>query len=132
MNPTSTGPRQNCATSGIRLLVLLALASVLTACAGFSAPSLNPLNWFSDDEVNPPAPLVNIPVEATLTRQWSVSVGNGQGKNYTEITPSIDGGVIYAASENGAVAAIEISSRGSNHWRGWIWRRLGHGCHRER
>lgn len=116
MNPTSTGPIQNCVTSGIRLLVLLALASALTTCA--SAPSinnLNPLNWFSDDEVDPPTPLVSIPVEATLTPQWSVNVGNGQGKNYTEITPAIDSGVIYAASENGAVVAIEIST-GNTLW----------------
>ena len=115
MNPSSIGSIQNCVTSGVRLLVLLALASVLTACAGFSAPNLNPLNWFSDDEVNPPTPLVNIPVEATLTRQWSVNVGNGQGKNYTEITPSIDSGVIYAASVNGTVVAIEMST-GNTLW----------------
>ena len=100
MNPTSTGSIQNCVTSGARLLVLLALASTLTACAGFSAASLNPLGWFSDDEVDPPTPLVNIPAEAALIRQWSVNIGNGQGNNYTKITPSIDSGVIYAASED--------------------------------
>jgi len=116
MNPSSIGSTQNFVTSGIRLLVLLALASVLTACAGFSAASLNPMNWFGDDEVNPPTPLVEIPVEATLRRQWSVNIGNGQGDNYTEITPSIDAGVIYAASENGSVAAIEIST-GNTLWR---------------
>lgn len=116
MNSTSTGSIQNFATSGVRVLVLLALAATLTACAGFSAASLNPLSWFSDDEVNPPTPLVDIPVEATLSRLWSVNVGNGQGRNYTEITPSIDGGVIYAASENGTVAAIDINS-GNTLWR---------------
>lgn len=116
MNPSSTGSIPNFLTSGIRLLVLLALASALTACAGFSAASLNPMNWFSDDEVNPPTPLVDIPVEATLRRQWSVNIGNGQGDNYTEITPSIYGGVIYAGSENGTVAAIDLSS-GNTLWR---------------
>lgn len=116
MNPSSAGSMQNFVTSGIRLLVLLALATALTACAGFSAASLNPMGWFSDDEVNPPTPLVDIPVEATLRRQWSVNIGNGQGDNYTEITPSIDGGVIYAGSENGTVAAIDISS-GDILWR---------------
>ena len=115
MNPTSTGSIQNCVTSGARLLVLLALASTLTACAGFSAASLNPLGWFSDDEVDPPTPLVNIPAEAALIRQWSVNVGNGQGNNYTKITPSIDSGVIYAASEDGDVVAIEIST-GNTLW----------------
>lgn len=74
------------------------------------------MTWFSDDEANPPTPLVDIASEATLRRLWSVNVGNGQGKNYTEITPAIDNGVIYAASENGNVYAIDMTS-GSTIWR---------------
>ena len=116
MNLASTGSIPNFVTFGARLLVLFALGSVLSACAGFSAASLNPLGWFSDDEIDLPTPLVTIPVEATLIRQWSVNVGNGQGSNYTEITPSIDGGVIYAASEDGVLVAIEIST-GNTLWR---------------
>ena len=116
MNLASTGSIPNFVPFGARLLVLFALGSVLSACAGFSAASLNPLGWFSDDEIDLPTPLVTIPVEATLIRQWSVNVGNGQGSNYTEITPSIDGGVIYAASEDGVLVAIEIST-GNTLWR---------------
>lgn len=116
MNPSSNGPIASFATSGVRLLVLLMLATALTGCAGFSAASLNPLTWFSDDEVNPPTPLVDVPAEADMRRLWSVDVGNGQGDNYTEITPAIDGGVIYAASENGTVAAIDMST-GNVNWR---------------
>ena len=116
MNLASTGSIPNFVPFGARLLVLFALGSLLSACAGFSAASLNPLGWFSDDEIDIPTPLVTIPVEATLIRQWSVNVGNGQGSNYTEITPSIDGGVIYAASEDGVVVAIEIST-GNTLWR---------------
>jgi outer membrane protein assembly factor BamB len=116
MNPTSIDSKQRVTLSGVRPLVLLALLASLTGCAGFSAGSLNPLNWFGDDEVNPPTALVEIPVEARLTRVWSADIGNGQGDNYTEITPAIDSGVIYAASENGNVAAIEIST-GNTLWR---------------
>ena len=116
MNLASTGSIPNFVPFGARLIVLFALGSVLSACAGFSAASLNPLGWFSDDEIDLPTPLVTIPVEATLIRQWSVNVGNGQGSNYTEITPSIDGGVIYAASEDGVLVAIEIST-GNTLWR---------------
>ena len=116
MNLASTGSIPNFVPFGARLLALFALGSVLSACAGFSAASLNPLGWFSDDEIDLPTPLVTIPVEATLIRQWSVNVGNGQGSNYTEITPSIDGGVIYAASEDGVLVAIEIST-GNTLWR---------------
>ena len=109
MNLTSTGSIQNCVTSGVRLIVLLALTAALTAC------SLDPRNWFADEEINPPATLVDIPVELTLRSVWSVKIGNGQGDNYTEITPSIDGDVIYAASEDGSVVAIDISS-GNTLW----------------
>ncbi|MEX0964793.1 MAG: outer membrane protein assembly factor BamB [Pseudohongiellaceae bacterium] len=102
--------------SGARLLVLLTLTFTLTACASISSWSLNPMSWFAKETVNPPTPLVPISSEATLSRQWSVNIGNGQGDNYTKITPSIDNGVIYAASENGTVAAIDISS-GNTIWR---------------
>jgi outer membrane protein assembly factor BamB len=99
-----------------RLFLLSALALTLTACAGFDTANLNPLNWFGDDEVNPPAELLNIDQEVELRRQWSVNVGNGQGGSYNEITPVIDDDMIFAASENGTVIAIEAKS-GDVRWR---------------
>lgn len=102
--------------AGFRLLTFLALTVSLTGCAGFSAARLNPMSWFSSDEVNPPTPLVTIDTEVELRREWSVNIGNGQGENYTEITPAINNGVIYAASENGSVVAIDIAS-GNTVWR---------------
>lgn len=87
----------------------------LTSCSSFDF-GWNPLTWFSDDEVNPPKELVAIESEATLRRDWSVNVGNGQGKNYTEITPEIDGAMIYAASEDGDVIAVQRNS-GDVVWR---------------
>ncbi len=114
--PASNGSIQSFVKSGARALALLTLASVLTACSGFSAASLNPLSWFADDETNPPTPLVTIASEVVLRREWDVNIGNGQGANYTEITPVYNGGVIYAASENGNVAAIDSTS-GNAIWR---------------
>lgn len=102
--------------SHARLFLLSALLLTLTSCAGFDAGSLNPLSWFDDDEVNPPAELLSIDREVELRRQWSVSIGNGQGGSYNEITPAIDGDMIFAASENGTVVAIEVSS-GDVQWR---------------
>lgn len=86
---------------------------LLTGC---STISWNPLTWFSDDEVNPPKELVSIQREVNLQRQWSVSVGNGQGKNYTELTPAIDGSSIFVASEDGDVVSVERQS-GDVLWR---------------
>ena len=104
------------AAFGSRLLSMLVLLSTLSACSGFGASGFNPNNWFDGDEVNAPTLLVSIESEVKLRRSWSVKIGNGQGDNYTEITPAIDNGVIYAASENGNIAAIDISS-GDILWR---------------
>ena len=92
------------------------LLASLSACSGFDAAVLNPGNWFDDEEVNPPKELVRIEQEVQLNRQWSVSVGNGQGRNYTEITPALDAGMIYAASQNGNVAAVNAET-GDIRWR---------------
>lgn len=103
--------------SKLRLLALLPIL-LLTSCS--SLPSFdfgwNPLTWFSDDVVNPPKELVAIEREATLRRDWSVNVGNGQGKNYTEITPEIDGDAIFAASEDGDVVSVQRQT-GDVLWR---------------
>ena len=98
--------------SVFRFLKILPLV-LLTGCSTFS---WNPLTWFSDDEVNPPRELLAIEREVNLQRQWSVSVGNGQGKNYTELTPAIDGATIFVASEDGDVVAVDRQS-GDVLWR---------------
>ncbi len=92
-------------------LLLALLALVLSGCA-----NLNPLNWFSDDEVNPPAELEDFQRQVTLRRDWSVSVGNGQGDIYNELVPALDGNTIYAVSENGTVVAVDVAS-GDLRWR---------------
>lgn len=95
----------------LRLLWCLLSMLALPGCA-----YINPLNWFTDDEVNPPTKLVDIDREVTMRRQWSIRVGNGQGDTYNEITPAIDGDVIYAASEDGNVVAVETAT-GKVLWR---------------
>lgn len=99
--------------SVLRNLGALLAMGLLSACAGVN---LNPLEWFGDDEVNPPKELVEIAEEVRLRRMWSVNVGNGQGDNYTRIIPAVDRGVVYAASENGTVVAVDLSS-GDVIWR---------------
>ena len=98
--------------SSLRIISLLALLLL----GGCSSINLNPLEWWGDDEVNPPKELVSIDEEVQLRRLWSVDVGNGQGDNYTELTPAVEGGTIYAASENGTVIAIDMAS-GDTLWR---------------
>ncbi len=94
-------------------LAMMLMALLLGAC---SSINWNPATWFGDDEVNPPKELLEITSEVELDRLWSVNVGNGQGDNYTKLTPAIDNNVIYAASENGTVVAVAMSS-GDVLWR---------------
>lgn len=94
-----------------RAVLLVGLALGLAACG-----NLNPLNWFSNDEVEQPAELTDITPEVRLRRQWSVSVGNGQGDGYNRLTPAVSAGVIFAAAENGEVMAVDATS-GDRRWR---------------
>jgi len=95
----------------MRPLALFGLALSLGACA-----NLNPANWFGDDEVNPPAELQDYEQRINLRRDWSVSVGDGQGDIYNELVPAIDGDSIYAVSANGNIVAVDIAS-GNTRWR---------------
>lgn len=95
----------------VKLMLILPAALLLSACA-----NLNPANWFGDEEVNPPTELEDFDSRVRLRRDWSVSVGNGQGNIYNELVPAIDGDVIYAGSANGNVVAVDIAS-GNTLWR---------------
>lgn len=95
----------------MRPLLLLSLGVLLAGCS-----NLNPLNWFSNEEVEEPAELSEITQEVRLRRLWSVSVGNGQGDRYTKLAPVLDGNRLYAASEDGEVAAVDAAS-GDLIWR---------------
>lgn len=95
----------------MRIVLLTAVSLLLSACA-----NLNPMNWFGNDEVNPPAELQDIQQRVSLRRDWSVSVGDGQGDTYNELVPAIDGEMIYAVSANGTLVAVEIAS-GDVRWR---------------
>ena len=76
--------------------------------------SWNPFS--SDEDPNQPVEPTDIEEEVDLQREWRVNVGNGQGDNYTEITPVSDGGYIFAASEDGDVVAVN-SLDGDVVWR---------------
>ena len=87
----------------LRLPLAALLACTLSACS-------------SPQALNAPAELTDIDDEVNLRRLWSVRVGNGQGDDYNKITPAIDGNIIYAASADGEVMAMETDS-GDVVWR---------------
>ena len=87
----------------IRISILCLMLSVVTGC-GFSDWVRNP---FGDDE-DPmaPAELLDVVSETTINRNWRINVGNGQGDNYKKLTPVVDGGFVFAASDDGEIIAV--------------------------
>jgi len=71
---------------------------------------------FGDDDVEPPAELVDFTPELRLNRLWSVSVGDGQGDFYNTLSPAIDRDFIFAASADGTLVCIERAT-GDVVWR---------------
>ena len=74
--------------------------------------------WFTldDDEGNTPAQLVDIDSEISIDKLWSTSVGNGQGDAYHHLRPVIADDIIYAASNDGVVVALDRRD-GDRVWR---------------
>ncbi|MFS2160820.1 outer membrane protein assembly factor BamB [Pseudomonas sp. Pseusp122] len=73
---------------------LLALAVMAVGCSSNSKKEL------------PPAELTSFKEEVVLQKQWSRSIGDGQGKTYNMLVPALDGEKIYAADVNGEVVAM--------------------------
>ena len=87
----------------IRISILCLMLSVVTGC-GFSDWVRNP---FGDDEdPRAPAELLDVVSETTINRNWRINVGNGQGDNYKKLTPVVDGGFVFAASDDGEIIAV--------------------------
>ena len=87
----------------IRVSILCLMLSVVTGC-GFSDWVRNP---FGDDEdPRAPAELLEVVSETTINRNWRINVGNGQGDNYKKLTPVVDGGFVFAASDDGEIIAV--------------------------
>ena len=95
----------------LQKILIVAVCLLSFGCSNFS---WNPFS--SDEDPNQPIELTDIEEEVDLQREWRVNIGNGQGDNYTKITPVSDGGYIFAASEDGDVVAVN-SLDGAVVWR---------------
>lgn len=87
----------------MRLLVALLLVS-LAACSS---------NDPKEQELGP-KDLQGIDEEVSLSQQWRHQVGSGMGKAYARLQPAIENGVIYVASANGLVEALDLDDGGVN------------------
>jgi outer membrane protein assembly factor BamB len=78
-----------------KTLAVLTLASVVAGCSSSKEQELEP------------SPLPDFTETASLQKEWSRSVGDGQGELYNKLIPAIDGNRIFAADLNGEVMAID-------------------------
>ena len=74
---------------------LLALAVLAVGCSSNSKKE------------RPPADLPKFEEEVSLQKEWSRSIGDGQGESFNMLVPAIDGEQIYAADVEGLVVAMD-------------------------
>ncbi|HSX87360.1 MAG TPA: outer membrane protein assembly factor BamB, partial [Pseudomonas sp.] len=74
---------------------LLALAVMAAGCSSNSKKEL------------PPAELPKFEKEVQLKKEWSRSIGQGQGETFNMLVPAIDGDSIFAADVEGLVMALD-------------------------
>ncbi len=94
----------------LRRLCLLSLLFSLGACSTVSG-------WFSSDDDDPTAPaeLVDFDQTVRIHKLWSTGIGDGQGDGFYKLQPAIGGDVIYVASADGEVDAIQ-RDKGKTLW----------------
>lgn len=93
------------------LLIWLPLVVLISGCETVTG-------WFDSEEEDPTAPVELREldsIEVTLERRWSRSIGDGEGDGLYHINPLLEGGIVYVASSDGVVAAIDADS-GDRLW----------------
>ena len=86
-----------------KYMAVLALALLAIGCSSTSKKELKP------------QPLEKITSEIKLNKEWSKSVGDGQGKLWNTLTPAVDGGHLFVTDVKGRVSALDRYT-GSTVW----------------
>ena len=87
-----------------RVLILALAVAVLPGCSTVKG-------WFGSDKasakLNEPAKLAGIVPAVTVNRLWSTGLGDGEGKRWLRLRPTLDGGRVYAVDDAGVVRALD-------------------------
>jgi len=104
-----------------RLLTTSALMLLISGCSTFQ-------EWFGSEgeDATAPVQLERIDSKVSLKKRWSSKIGDGQGDGFYKITPTLIDGVIYVASSDGDIAAINAAN-GARLWRVELERPLSGG-----
>lgn len=87
----------------IRITCVMLAALALTACGS------------KGNKEAEPAKLEKITQEVQLRKEWSSSIGKGQGKLWNSLTPAVDSDQIFAADAEGLVVSLDRFS-GKRLW----------------
>jgi outer membrane protein assembly factor BamB len=96
----------------IRVAVLVVAAASLASCS-----------WFSSDDRNLPNPLTTYTPQISATVAWRAPVGSGTSYGFA---PAIVGDSVFAASTNGNVARLDLTT-GATVWNRNVARQLSAG-----
>ena len=91
----------------------LLLTGMLAGCSTLGSWSESILG--GEDNLEEPAPLVDIESPVPLKKLWSSSVGVGVDKQFINLVPAIDDAQVFVANREGRVAAFDTET-GKENW----------------
>ena len=93
------------------LIVMMLALPALSGCETITG-------WFEEEEYDPTAPveLRDIQQQIKFSKRWSKSIGDGQGDGLYKITPVLVGDLLYVASADGDVLALNAGT-GKVQWK---------------
>lgn len=93
------------------LIVMMLALPALSGCETITG-------WFEEEEYDPTAPveLKDIQQQIKFSKRWSKSIGDGQGDGLYKITPVLVGDLLYVASADGDVLALNAGT-GKVQWK---------------
>ena len=92
-----------------RLLIVMAIVFSLHDCSW--------IRGWGDKELEPgdPVPLREFSPTLATHKEWSAKIGDGIGRQRTQLRPAYSSGTIYAADHKGLLVALDAQS-GNRRW----------------
>jgi outer membrane protein assembly factor BamB len=93
-----------------RVLFLALVVATVPGCGGLSTVK----GWFGSDKgtakLNEPVELTEIVPAVSVNRLWGTGLGDGEGKRWLRLRPTVDGGRVYAVDDQGIVRAFDAAT----------------------
>jgi outer membrane protein assembly factor BamB len=93
-----------------RVLVLAVALAVASASGCGTVSKITGMFGSKKGKANDPAELVDIVPTVQVSRLWSTDLGDGEGKRWLRLRPSVDGSRVYAVDDGGRLRAIDAGT----------------------